>query len=212
MDMDISSLLKKLQPKHLDALKEVGNIGSGNAATSLSQLLNKKVDMKVPYAKIMPIEEIPKIVGGADKITFSVFMHTTGDLELGILFIIPIETGFELIEKMLGKKVESIDDITELESSVILELGTIMSGTFLSAFTDFVKVDTKPSVPDMIIDMAGSVLDEVLIGFEKAVDYALLVETMFKMDEEKLDAHVLMLFEPNSLIKMMKAMHLEVEL
>ncbi len=209
---NISDLLKKLKPEHLDALKEVGNVGSGNAATSLSQLLNKKVDMKVPYAKIMPIGEIPNIVGGADKITFSVFMHTTGDLELGILFIIPLETGFELIDKLLGKKVTDIYEITELESSVILELGTIMSGTFLSAFTDFIKVDAKPSVPDMIIDMAGSVLDEVLTGFEKAVDYALLVETMFKMDDESLDAHVLMLFEPNSLLKIMKAMHLELEM
>ena len=82
---------------HLDILKEIGNIGAGNAATALSTLLNKKIEMNVPNVRIVPFHEITELAGGSENVVVSVFLKIEGDANGNMFFILPIEQGERFI-------------------------------------------------------------------------------------------------------------------
>ena len=78
-----------LTPNQLDALREIGNVGAGNSATALSQIINKKIDMNVPQVSLVPIEDVPDLVGGPDEIIVAIFLRVYGKAPGNILFLMP---------------------------------------------------------------------------------------------------------------------------
>jgi len=162
-----------------DALKEIGNICSGNAATALSQLLNKKISIVVPRILFIPIEEVPNAVGGADKLVVGLIFRVLGDIPSHILFIFSQKDALALASFMTQKPVSDGNVITELERSALKEIGVILANAYIGALSSFVGMGLVPSVPELIADMAGAIVDYILIELSDVYKFALLVESEF---------------------------------
>ncbi len=85
------SFFDKIKSHHLDILKEVGNIGAGNAATALSKILGKTIDMTVPKVSVVSFDEMMDLVGGSENVIASVFLRIEGDAPGSMYFMLPLE-------------------------------------------------------------------------------------------------------------------------
>jgi chemotaxis protein CheC len=188
----------------LDILKEIGNIGAGNAATSLSKLLNKRVDMKVPDVRVVGFNEMMDMAGGADNIVASVFLRLEGDVPGSMFFVLPIQQATIFIQQMLGDYTFSFDRDTsnEMAMSALQELGNILAGSYLSSLSDFTNLSLYPSVPQLAIDMFGAIISHGLIELSQAADHAIVIDTALNEDEsceiESVRGHFFLLPDPDS--------------
>ena len=93
----------KLSPAQLDALREIGNIGAGNSATALSQIINRRIDMNVPRVSMVPLDQVPDLVGGPDAIVVGIFLRVYGKAPGNILFLLPQKSAYYLVDTLMGK-------------------------------------------------------------------------------------------------------------
>jgi chemotaxis protein CheC len=198
------SFLKNLNSTRIDILKEVGNIGAGHAATALSKLLDKKIDMRVPEVKIVSFNEMMEFVGGADTIVASVFLRVEGDAPGSMFYILSLEQASRFIQQLTKDPTFSMDQqpYPELALSALQELGNILSGSYLSSFSDFTKLNLYPSVPAISIDMVGAIISFGLMELSTVGDYAILIDTALQEEEQpvldSVKGHFLLLPDPES--------------
>lgn len=193
---------ENLAPIQLDALKEVGNIGAGNAATALSQLINKKVDMTVPSINIVPFYDIFSRIGG-DEVVVGVIVRVLGDTPGNILFIFEKNTALDFIEILTGEREEQI---SEMGNSVICEIGNIISSSYMNSITKFTNLNITPSVPAVTYDMLGAVLSTTFIESGQFDDYVLDIETVFFQNNSEINGHFYYIPMPGSLEKILKSL------
>ena len=182
-----------------DALREVGNICAGNAATALSQLLNKKITIVVPKIHFLPIEDVPVTVGGADKLVVGLVLRVLGDLPSTILFVFSLRDALLLSSLMTGKPVSNGSVITEMERSVLKEIGVILANAYLGALGSFVGMGLVPAVPEVIVDMAGAMVDYLLIELSCVSKFALLIESEFRELTTSIIGHFFLVPNPQGL-------------
>jgi len=185
--------IDELNNLQLDVLKEIGNIGSGNAATALAKMLNRKIDMDVPRAKILEFNEVSDMLGGAELPVVGILLKVSGDLTGNIMFILQLNAADRLVNMLLGNYVSEIDaassefsrQYSEIEISALKEIGNILSGSYLSALSALTNLKIIPSVPELAIDMAGAILSVPAIEFGKVGDTVLYIETEFSEGNDK---------------------------
>lgn len=191
-----------LTPLQLDALREVGNIGTGNAATALSQLINKKVDMTVPAINIVPFDDIFSSIGG-DEIVVGVIVRVLGDIPGNILFVFEKDTALGLVEILTGMKEEYL---SEMGNSVICEIGNIISSSYMNAISKFTGLTVVPSVPAVTYDMLGAILSTTFIESGQFDDYVLDIETVFVQNNSEISGHFYYVPMPGSLEKILNTL------
>lgn len=198
----------KLSGLQLDALKEIGNIGAGNAATALAQMVQAKIDMTVPQVSILPFADVPDLLGGADAHVVGIYFIVTGQAPTSILFILTAEKAGLLVDMLLQRKNGETDvyNLSEMEMSAMMELGNILSATYLNAMSMFTQLTFIPSVPALGMDMAGAILNAILAQFGEIADHVLLLETDFTKDQDEVVGHFFLLPEPGSLQTILKAL------
>ncbi|OWR27866.1 CheY-P-specific phosphatase CheC [Saccharibacillus sp. O23] len=199
-------ILSKLEGFKLDVLKEVGNIGAGHAATALSQLLNKPIDMAVPKVQILPFEDIAEKVGGAEKIVLTVFFRVEGDAPGNLFYIMGPEAGKSLLNRLgVFEPTEGLD-LTEMEQSALGEIGNILAGSYLSSLADFTNLSMSPTVPALALDMAGAILSYGMIQFGEMGDAALLIDTTFVQGNDEVEGQFFLIPDPESFNKIFTAL------
>lgn len=170
-----------------DVLREIGNIGAGNAATSLSQLLQKKIDMEVPSIRIVALNELIEQIGGPEQIIAATVFRVEGDAPGTVYFIMSITEAENLVHELLHDNISIFDSETmkqnEMATSVLKEIGNILTGAYLSALSDFTRLDMRPSIPYLGIDMAGAVIVDGLLELSEVVDYALIIDTKISSND-----------------------------
>jgi chemotaxis protein CheC len=197
---------KSFEAFELDVLREVGNIGAGNAATALSKLLDKPVDMAVPKVSLLPFEEVADCVGGAEQIVLAVFLRVEGDAPGNLFFIIDEPSAKRILNQLVGLDHTDGEEYSEMELSALNEIGNIMAGSYLSALADLTKLSMSPSVPAMAHDMAGAILSYGLVQYGEMGDSALLIESKFLEDRQSLEGHFFLIPDPDSFVKIFKAL------
>lgn len=202
----------KLSGLQLDALKEIGNIGSGNAATALAQMIHTKIDMSVPNVTVLPFAEVPDLIGGADLHVAGIYLNVMGSAPVSILFILPIAKARILMDMLLGPATPApaADQFNDMELSAMMELGNILSATYLNALSMFTQITFIPSVPALGIDMAGAILNAVLAQFGEIADDVLVLETDFKKAGQDVVGYFFLLPEPGSLNTILTALGVSV--
>lgn len=163
----------------LDVLREIGNIGAGNAATALAKMLNKKIDMDVPKVKILEFKNVNEILGGEEILVIGILLRVNGDLNGDMMFILEYKAAHVLVNILMGNAPDDFSDFSEIELSALREIGNILAGSYLSALSQLTNLMIMPSVPDMAIDMAGAILSVPAIQFGKVGDTVLYIETEF---------------------------------
>ncbi len=190
----------------LDVLREVGNIGAGNAATALSTLLNKPVDMAVPTVNLLPFEAIAERVGGSEAVVIAIFLRVEGDAPGNMFFIISREQARRLLRDLLGFSAGENEEYSELELSALNEIGNISAGSYLSSLADFTGLRMSPTVPSLAVDMAGAILSYGLLQFGTMGDDALLIETTFLEGQQEAEGHFFLIPDPESFEKLFRAL------
>ncbi|WP_338555969.1 chemotaxis protein CheC [Paenibacillus sp. KS-LC4] len=201
----------KFEAFELDVLKEVGNIGAGNAATALSRLLNKPVDMGVPKVSLLPFEEIAERVGGTEQVVIAVFLRVEGEAPGNMFFIIQEDAAKRLLTQLLALPHDDETGYSEMEFSALCEIGNILTGSYLSSLADFTHLAMAPSVPSVALDMAGAILSYGLLQYGEMGDSALLIETTFLEDCQDLEGHFFLIPDPESFTKIFRALGVNVE-
>ncbi|MRH42282.1 CheY-P-specific phosphatase CheC [Aquibacillus halophilus] len=200
------SFIENLTSYQLDILKEIGNIGSGNAATSLSKLLNRPIDMEVPSVRVLSFDETMEIVGGPDETIVSVFLRIQGDAPGSMFFVLSPGQAEQFVHQITGNTDFSFASppFEEMGLSVLHEVGNILAGTYLSALSDFTKINMQPSVPALNIDMAGAILSQGLMELSRESDYAIIIDTTFNDNDKnnaQIQGHFFLLPDPESFEK-----------
>lgn len=205
--MTKGELIMKLTPLQLDALKEIGTIGAGNTATSLSTMLNRRIDIDIPSARVIRLEDVPEALGGPETLVAAVYFQVTGYFSASFLLIIPLKSAYVLADMLLGRKKGETKMLDEAASSALKEIGNISSGSYLMALSEVTKLKLVHSVPGLAIDMLEAILDGVLIKLALNSENAVVLDARFKLEKEMIDGHYLFLPEPEGLDKMLKALN-----
>ncbi len=190
----------------MDVLREVGNIGAGNAATALSTLLNKPVDMAVPTVSFIPFDEIAERVGGSEAVVIAIFLRVDGDAPGNMFFILKREPARRLLQGLLGFNAAENDEYSELELSALNEIGNILAGSYLSSLADFTGLHMSPTVPSLAVDMAGAILSYGMLQFGTMGDDALLIDTTFLEGHQEAEGHFFLIPDPESFDKLFRAL------
>ncbi len=170
--------LSEMNAMHFDVLKEIANIGAGNATTALSKMLNAKVDMKVPCIQFMEFKELAEGIGGAENLVVGILLTLDTGIEGMMMFVLESDSAEQIVNLLMGKS-GKLDEFSEMDLSALQEIGNIIAGSYLSAISAFTNMTITASVPYLSIDMAGAILSVPAIEFSKISDKALLIETEF---------------------------------
>lgn len=197
--------IANLNEAQIDALREVSNIGMGHAATALSQLLGKTVHLQVPQVLITDISKVPELLGGAEKMVVGIYLQVLGSARGNILMIFPRENAIKMLDKLLNRDNTKGGLLSELEVSALKEVGNILASAYLNALGSMLKMTLIPSVPMLSFDMAGAVVDYVLVDLAADGDLSLMVETEFFEEGEQVKGHFFLLPDPPSLQVMLKS-------
>ncbi|OAO83000.1 Chemotaxis protein CheC -- inhibitor of MCP methylation [Anoxybacillus flavithermus] len=196
------SYFEQMDDVHMDILKEIGNIGAGHAATALSKLLNKRIEMTIPDVRIISFDEMMDIVGGADNVVAAVFLRIEGDAPGNMFFVLSIEQAERFIQQMIGDEQFKLEqDCSELSLSALQELGNILAGSYLSSLSDFTHLKLYPSVPELSIDMIGAILSYGLIEMSRVGDHVIVIDTAIHEEHQSNDrvsGHFFLLPDPES--------------
>lgn len=201
--MNISDL-NNLQ---LDVLKEIGNIGAGNAVTALAKILNKKVNMDVPKIKVLEFKEVADVLGGAEIPVIGILLKVTGDIAGDIMFILECSAARNLVNMLLASKSdEGLEKFSELEISALKEIGNILASSYVSAISSLTGLRIMLSIPDIAIDMAGAILSVPAIEFGKTGDTVLFIETEFSEGSTRVVGDFIMVPHVESYFVLLKAL------
>lgn len=202
--------LGNLDSMQYDVLKELGNIGAGNATTALSKLINAKIDMRVPKVNLLGFSELAKAMGREEEIMVGILLLLEGDVDGMMMFLLDVPSARALVNSLMGKaEEEPNDDINfdEMEFSALREIGNIITGSYLSALSDMTRLTIVSSVPSLQIDMAEAILSIPAIEFSKIGDKVLLIQTQFD-DDTQISGYFVLVPELDSYDKILSSLGL----
>lgn len=192
---------------HFDVLKELGNIGAGNAITALTQMLNKKLDMKVPVVELVSFEELASIICPEEELVVGIYLMLEEDVSGSMMFMMPEKAAHSLVNRLLNYPMNDIKPFTEMDLSALQEIGNIIAGAYLSALSSLTQMTITSSVPYLSIDMAAAILSVPAIEFGQIGDKALLIKTEFG-DEVMIDGYFILIPELDSYDKILSSLGL----
>ncbi|MDR1116724.1 MAG: chemotaxis protein CheC [Oscillospiraceae bacterium] len=199
---------------HFDVLREIGNIGTGNAATSLGMMLGEDVDIMLPKVRLIDFSESIQALGGAENISVGVLVKFSGEASGMIMYLIRLEDAKSIADILLGNESseagdEPANDLSELARSAIQEIGNILSSSYIMAISSLTGLSIDISVPYIAIDMSGAILSVPMIEFGTLGDKVLFIEEAFHTKDRKLDGSVIIFMEMDSLKIMMEKLGIE---
>jgi chemotaxis protein CheC len=194
----------------LDVLKEVGNIGAGNAATALAKMINMKVDMKVPQVNVLEFAEVPEILGGPEKEVAGIFFKLEGEIEGSIMFVLDTDSAGRLIELLMPGITN--DGFNEFCFSALQEIGNILAGSYIASLSSLSNLDIKISVPSLAFDMAGAILSVPAIHFGLIGDKILIIENEFieLKDNDSVNGYFILIPEVDSYDTLLKSLGVQI--
>ena len=201
--------LEHVTENYYDVLKEIGNIGAGNAMTALSQMLQCKVDMKVPQVKLLEFSEVGEIMGGEEQIMVGVFLGVEGDITGSMMFMVEEHSARHLINKITMGMLPEGSEFEEMGLSAMREIGNIISGAYLNSLSTLTNMKVFPTPPALTVDMAGAILSVPAIQFGVYGDKILLIQSQF-YDEIELDGYFILIPDIESYAKILRALGLPV--
>lgn len=203
-DHDIN--LEEMSEQYYDVLKEIGNIGAGNATTALAQMLQCKVDMKVPQVRLLDFHNIGETIGGEEQIMAGIYLCVEGDITGSIMFLMSKESARHLVSKLMMMELTG-EEFSEIEISALKEIGNIITGSYLNSLSTMTNLKIYPSVPALSIDMAGAILSVPAIEFGTLGDKILMIQTQFT-DDMELDGYFILIPDMESYSKILSSLGL----
>lgn len=196
--------LNNLDDMQYDVLKEIGNIGAGNATTALSQMLSLRMDMSVPNVALMEFKDISKFVGAEDELVVGILLGLEGDVDGMMMFLFDMNSARNLVNKLMCCEGNESYDFTEMELSALNEIGNIVAGSYLTALSTLTQMKIISTIPSMSIDMVGAILSVPATEYGKYGDKILLIQSKF--GEHDVSGYFLLIPELESYEKILSSL------
>ena len=182
----------ELSDIEIDTLREIGSIGTGNAATSLSQMLGCEVRITLPEVRIMEYNEAIEWIGGPEPITAGVLVGMSGQLSGIMLSVQQLDFVNLVLESMMGKTIQDYMELEELERSALVEVGNIMISTFINALSGLADVNIDLTVPAYTVDMQGAILAVPMAEYGGQSNYIMTIGGNFICNGKEIPCRLLL--------------------
>ncbi len=188
----MSHRLEEFSDIEFDVLKEISNIGAGNATTAISQMMGIKMNMDVPVIKFLEFKELAESIGGAENTVVGILFGLERDIDGMMMFVMDCDSAKSVISGILHVEEPADAEFSEMGLSVLQEMGNIIAGSYLSAISALTNLSIAPTVPYMSVDMAGAILSVPAIEYGKVSDKALLIRSEFGDDTMTVDGYFIL--------------------
>jgi chemotaxis protein CheC len=158
-------------------MREVGNIGLGNAMMALSTMIDQGVNMAIPEVNIVPLSAFTKMAGGAESVSACVYMPVEGDAPGHVAFFLPEACARGLADSLMGQPAGTTQELDEISCSALMEVGNILASAYLVAIGSITGLNLLSSPPALAVDMTGAILSSIATAFSENEDTALTVLT-----------------------------------
>ena len=182
----------ELSSLEIDTLQEIGSIGTGNAATALSQLLNCEVRITRPEVRIMGYNEAIEWIGGAEEITAGVLVKMGGQINGIMLAVQKLDFINQVLKSIMGKGVEDYMGLHEMECSALIEVGNIMISTFINALSGLADLKIELTVPAFTVDMQGAIMAVPMAEYGGQSDHIMTIGGNFVCDDKQVPCRLLL--------------------
>lgn len=182
----------ELSGLEIDTLREIGSIGTGNAATALSQLVGKEVRITLPEVRIMGYNEAIEWIGGPEAITAGVLSQLGGEINGIMLSVQQMDFVNLVLTNVLGRSVENFNQLQEMQVSTLVEIGNIMISTFINALSGLAEISVSLTVPAFAVDMQGAILTVPMAAYGGQSDYIMTIGGNFMCDGKQVPCRLLL--------------------
>ena len=193
---------------YFDVLKELGNIGAGNATTAIATMLNLTIDMKVPKVELKAVEDLGSAICPEEDTIVGIFLEVQNDISGSMMFFLKLDSAHYLVNRLMGgmnMSESQTGEFSEMELSAMKEIGNIIAGSYLSALSTMTNLVITPSIPYIAVDMAAAILSVPAIQFGQFGDNALLIETEFG-DDVMMEGYFILLPDEDSYDKILESL------
>ncbi len=202
--MFVSNKLTELQ---IDALREISNIGLGHAVTSLAEMLEGKIGMDVPHANFISMEEVIEILGGYEELVSCVSLELDGDIQGSVFYIFNKSSTYKLVDTLMGFESEITNGLDDMAISTINEIGNILTGSFISAISDFTNLKIIPSPPIFAFDMLAAIFTSlIIVSGQPEGENILTIKTEMYRDDRIIKGFFFLMPDPESYEKLFFAL------
>lgn len=201
--------LSEVNDMYFDVLREIGNIGAGNATTAMANMLNLRIDMAVPKVELLTFQELGHAICPEDNAIVGIYLEVTEDIEGSMMFLMTLDSAHYLVNRLMGRGEDYNQEFDEMDMSALKEIGNIIAGSYLNALSSMTQLTITPSVPYLAIDMAAAILSVPAIQFGQYGDNALLITTEFG-DDVKIDGYFILLPELDSYDRILKSLGISI--
>ncbi len=190
---------EEMNSLQIDALREIGSIGTGNAATALSSLLGTEVRIPLPEVRILEFNAAVEELGGFETISAGIISSLSGEINGLMLALFQLDAINLLLERMMGLQVSDYSELTDMENSAVIEVGNIMISSFVNALSGLSGVRISPSVPQISIDMQGAIITVPMAAVGNQSDYIMLIGGSFIVEGKEVPCRLLLAPDVRSL-------------
>ena len=188
----------------IDMFKEIGSIGTGNAATALSNTLSAKISMSLPQVNIMGYSQAINFLGGPEKIVSAVLVHMSGEFSGIMLYLLDMDFMNFVLEKLNLKRINNYEEIDEIGASAICEISNIIISSYANAISQLSGIAINLSVPAMTINMLGGIMSVPMIEYGYITDKIMMVGGSFSNGSSEMTSNLIMLPDIKSLNFLLK--------
>ncbi|MCR4868269.1 chemotaxis protein CheC [Lachnospiraceae bacterium C10] len=192
-----------------DVLREIGNIGAGNATTAIANMLNLRMDMSVPKVELLNVEQIGTAIGAEDSVIVGIMLGVEADIEGSMMFLMDLPSAHRLVNRLMMRDADFDGEFNEMDLSAIKEIGNIIAGAYLTALSGMTNLTITPTVPYVAIDMAAAILSVPAIQFGMVGDKALMIKTEIG-DDLGINGYYILMPEGDSYEKILRALGLPI--
>ncbi|NHI92202.1 MAG: hypothetical protein EAX96_06830 [Candidatus Lokiarchaeota archaeon] len=216
--MEDNNNILNLSEKQLDILKELGNIGSGNAITALSDLLKKQIEMSITSVQIIPFWEITQLIEKPDTEIFGISSNMKGKESMAVLQFFPKNSILNIIKDLSESKnkfkneIKSLNDLDNYSLSIISEFGNILAGHYASSMANLMGITLMPNSPMIVLDSFETILNSIVAEFSKIIDYLVIIKTKIEIEILELEGILCLIPDLDTIKKFFNAINAQYDM
>jgi chemotaxis protein CheC len=194
--------IRKVDEKLLVKMRIVAARGFSNSAQGLSKMIGQELTVYSPDVDLVPLAEIPDILGGPENDAVGVYLRVDGELTGQIMMVISYNQALEFCDMVLDVPSGTTTDFGRMERSALSEIGNLTGTFFLNAIYEITGLSSYPSPPAVMVDMVGSILDVVIATMGTISDQIMMFKAAFQIGERKIQADFWIIPDPITLEKL----------
>jgi len=203
--------IEQLTELQLDALREVATIGMGRATLSLSEMINRKIDIEMSNIELIPVEQIASRVGQRNMLVTGIYLRLRGELLGTSLLFFSRESALLLADILNNRELGTTTVMRQIDRSALGEMGSILTASYFNALTELLDINVEISVPSVVFDIASAIVYFVLLSTTESIKYSLISRTEFISSEKSISGEFLFLLNDKSIQNLLDAVYKKLE-